>query len=84
MSERPDWKTVSATIGFPTNMSTEFLDDLQRQIEASRDGVAEVLARSLFADHQPMSAPTRRSRLRSWVAWKLWQIAARLEPDVMD
>jgi hypothetical protein len=32
----------------------------------------------------PPAPPTRLERVRSWLGWKLWRLAARLEPDVAD
>ena len=77
----PDWKNYSKGFTIPAGPEADaFVRDLERMKAEEHDRMGALL----FGPREPAPTPTRRQRLRSWLGWKLWHLASRLEPDVVD
>jgi hypothetical protein len=57
--------------------------EIKKAAAEGRDFMSSTFLNQLFPSVSP-PPPTRLERVRSWLGWKLWRLAARLEPDVAD
>lgn len=86
MTDRPTVTLHKRQIGFP--VSEELLEDNERWQRAINDGLSQLVDRLRDSDLTspmpmlPVKLKTRRTRLREWVALRLWNLALRLDPEL--
>jgi hypothetical protein len=76
------WKAYSVSMRYSSDplIQAAFEDEARR----AKGQMTAALDEMLWGPRRPPVPPTRLERVRSWLGWKLWRLAARLEPNVVD